>query len=68
MAKISSNIDDIIKFLQTKKEEGFKTVEVIDDARAYGWININTGKSITFITNKLEPTVLGIDARIKAGK
>ena len=68
MAKISSNIDEIIKFLQTKKEEGFKTVEVITDARAYGWKNIDGEETITFITSKSEPTVLGIDARIKAGK
>ena len=33
---ISSNINDVIAFLQQKKEEGYKTVELIDDGRAYG--------------------------------
>lgn len=30
---ISCNINKLIKFLQEKKEEGYKTVELIDDAR-----------------------------------
>lgn len=61
---ISSNIDDVIAFLQQKKEEGYKTVELIDDGRAYGWISLD-GPKLEFIFNKKEPHVLGIDARTK---
>ena len=63
MSKINCNIETVIEYLQSKKKEGFKTVEVIDDARAYGWVNIDGEETITFITSKSEPTVLGIDAR-----
>lgn len=60
--EISSNIDDIISFLKSKKVEGYKTVELIDDARACGWVTINP--TIPFIFCKQEPTVLGIDVRV----
>lgn len=63
MSAISCNIDTVIEYLQNKKKEGFKTVEVIDDARVYGWERLDGIKTITFITSKSEPTVLGIDAR-----
>ena len=63
MSKISCNIDVVIEYLQKQKTKGYKTVEVIDDARAYGWISSNP--TIKFICNKSEPTVLGIDARTK---
>lgn len=58
---ISSNIDEVISFLQCKKREGYKTVELIDDARAIGWLTSNP--TIPFISCKREPTVLGIDIR-----
>lgn len=55
------DINKIIEFLQKKKEDGYKTVELIDDARAAGWYS--DSPTINFITNKHEPTVLGIDGR-----
>lgn len=60
---ISCNINKLIKFLQEQKEEGYKTVELIDDARAVGWHSKDP--TIEFIVNKHEPTVLGIDIRTK---
>lgn len=63
--KISSNIDDVISFLQSKKAEGYKFVELIDNARECtrecGWFTINP--TLSFIFCEQEPHVLGIDAR-----
>ena len=61
MSKISCDIDVVIEYLQKQKTNGYKTVEVIDYDRANGWFSLNP--TIQFIYNKLEPTVLGIDAR-----
>lgn len=61
--EISSDIDSVINFLKKKKEEGYKSVELIDDARDYGWFYINP--TLKFIYNKQEPGVLGIDIRTK---
>lgn len=61
--EISSDIDEVINFLEKKKEEGYKTVELIDDARTYGWFYIEP--TLNFIYCKQEPTVLGIDIRTK---
>lgn len=58
---ISCNIDDIISFLIDQRDEGYKTVELIDDIRSHGWKAMNP--KISFIFNDHEPTVLGIDAR-----
>lgn len=58
---ISSNIDEVISFLKCKQKEGYKTVELIDDARVSGWYQLNP--MIPFISCKQEPTVLGIDIR-----
>lgn len=60
---VDCNIDSVINYLQQMKEKGFKTVEVIDDVRAAGWMSENP--SITFITNAHYPTLLGIDARTR---
>ena len=60
---VDCNIDSIIDFLCKKRDEGYKTVELIDDARTYGWYCWDP--KISFITNSLEPTVLGIDVRSK---
>lgn len=60
---VNCNIDEVIKFLQKKKEEGYQRVEVIDDARASGWFSLNP--QIEFIFCKSEPKVVGIDARTK---
>ena len=38
---VNCNINDVIDFLQKKREEGYKTVELVDVARANGWINLN---------------------------
>lgn len=59
--QISSNIDEVIKFLQSKKRDGYKSVEIIDDARERGWHYINP--TIEFIFCEQEPSVLGIDVR-----
>lgn len=61
--KISCDIDRLIEFLQKKKENGYRTVELIDDMREEGWYSDNP--IINFITCKQEPTVLGIDVRTK---
>lgn len=61
--KISCDIDRLIEFLQKKKENGYRTVELIDDARAAGWHSKDP--TIEFIVNKHEPIVLGIDVRTK---
>ena len=63
MSKISCDIDVVIEYLQKQKTKGYKTVEVIDDARANGWFPFN--QTIHFVYNELEPTVVGIDARTK---
>lgn len=61
--EISSDIDNVIDYLKKKKEEGYKSVELIDDSRASGWITINP--TLKFIRCKREPGVLGIDVRSK---
>ena len=63
--QVSCNIDSVINFLQKKKEEGYETVELIDDVRASGWFDLNQNKKLDFIFSKQEPKVLGIDARTK---
>lgn len=61
--EISSDIDNVINYLKKKKDEGYKSVELIDDSRASGWITINP--TLKFICCKQEPGVLGIDIRLK---
>lgn len=58
---VNCNINDVIDFLQKKREEGYKTVELVDDARANGWITLNP--KLEFIFCKQEPKVIGIDVR-----
>lgn len=59
--KVNCNIDEVIEFLQKRREEGYTSVELIDDTRASGWFSLNP--KLEFIFNKDEPKVLGIDAR-----
>ena len=61
MIKVSCDINEIIDFLQKKKEEGYQKVEIIDESRANGWILPNP--TINFIFNDAEPNVVGIDIR-----
>lgn len=61
MARISSNIDDVIAYLEEKKKQGFKTVEVIDKARLLGWDTLSS-PNIDFVYSKEAPTVVGIKA------
>lgn len=35
--KVNSDIDTVIRTLQTLKEEGYETVEVLTKSRANGW-------------------------------
>ena len=44
-----------------KRDEGYKYIEVVDDARALGWKNDKP--KIDFIFSPQEPYVIGIDAR-----
>nr|DAN90602.1 MAG TPA: hypothetical protein [Bacteriophage sp.]DAZ57109.1 MAG TPA: hypothetical protein [Caudoviricetes sp.] len=64
--EISSDIDSVINFLKKKKKEGYKSVELIDDARASGWVTLDP--TLKFIYCKQEPSVLGIDTRKKRMK
>lgn len=59
--KISSDIKEVINFLQTMEAKGYKTVEVINKSRTFGWRSINP--TIEFVFNEQEPTVLGINAK-----
>ena len=61
--KVSCDIQEIISFLIDKMNEGYKTVELIDDARAIGWF-VRDPK-IEFIFSKNNPTVVGINATEK---
>lgn len=61
--KVSCRIDEVISYLQKKKLEGYTTVELIDDVRATGWVELEP--CLKFVFKKSEPTVLGIDARSK---
>lgn len=56
---VSCNIDTIINYLIKRRDEGYKTVELIDVARRNGWKKENP--TIDFIVCEKEPTVLGID-------
>lgn len=61
--RVSCDIQEVIAFLIDKMNEGYKKVELIDDARANGWFYLNP--TIEFLSNKKEPTVLGINAMTK---
>ena len=63
--EVCCNIDSVIAFLQKKKEEGYETVELIDDVRASGWFELDQDKKLNFIFCKQEPKVLRIDTRTK---
>ena len=49
---VDCNIDSVINFLQKKKEEGYETVELIDDVRASGWFDLDQNKKLDFIFSK----------------
>ena len=61
--KVSCNINDVISFLESKRDVGYTSVEIIDDARAAGWLDLEP--TLEFIFNRNEPNVLGIDVRSK---
>lgn len=50
---ISSNIDEVISFLKCKQKEGYKTVELIDDARVSGWFQLNPTIPFIFCEQEL---------------
>ena len=60
--KVDANIDSVISFLQQKREEGYKTVEVINKTRSDGWFSLDP--KIEFIFNRSEHTVIGINPNI----
>lgn len=59
--KVNCNINDVIDFLIKQRDEGYTSVELIDDARAFGWVSKKP--ELNFIFSKQNPNVLGIDAR-----
>lgn len=61
--KVSCDIDSIIKYLQEKKNAGYETVELIDDAKATGWDLLDP--KIEFIFSNSSPKTVGIDVRTK---
>ena len=61
--KVSCNINDVIDFLTNKRNEGYTSVEIIDDARAAGWFSLEP--TLEFIFSKSELNVVGIDVRNK---
>ena len=58
---VSCKISDVIEFLTKCQNEGYQTVELIDDSRAVGWKKENP--TLEFIFSNQEPKVIGIDAR-----
>ena len=58
---IKHNIDEVIAFLVDRMNEGYTTVELIDDGRSHGWFRLDEGIDFTFSKNY--PHVVGIDAR-----
>lgn len=59
--KVNCNINDVIDFLIKKRDEGYTSVELVDDVRASGWFYLEP--KLEFIFNKNEPKIVGIDAR-----
>lgn len=64
--KVSCNIDEVIDFLQKKKEEGYESVELLDDSKAAGWFFVHP--TLEFVFNKNYPKTLCIDARTSKTK
>lgn len=58
---INSDINEIIDYLIKKRDQGYTSVEIIDDHRAAGWIPLEP--TINFVFNDKEPKVVGIDVR-----
>lgn len=51
---VNCNINDVIAFLQQKREEGYETVEIVDDARANGWIDLIPKLEFIFVNRSLK--------------
>ena len=63
--RISNNISDVIAFLIDKMNEGYTTVELIDDARAAGWFDLSGEIEFTFDSRPHNSKIVGIEARKK---
>lgn len=61
--KVSCDINSVIDFLTEKRDEGYTSVELIDDKRANGWISLEP--KLEFIFNKFSPKIVGINAMSK---
>lgn len=61
--RISNRIDEVISFLIDKMNEGYTTVELIDNARANGWFNIDQKLEFTFDSRPHNSKIVGIEAR-----
>ena len=61
--KISNRIDEVISFLIDKMNEGYTTVELIDDSRAKGWFNADQKLEFTFDSRPHNSKIVGIEAR-----
>lgn len=51
---VNCNINDVIEFLQKKQEEGYETVEIVDDTRANGWMSLNPKLKFIFVNKNLK--------------
>lgn len=63
--RINNDISDVISFLIDKMNEGYTTVELIDDARAAGWFDLSGQIEFTFDHRPHNSKIVGIEARKK---
>lgn len=58
---ISSDINKVIEFLQSQRDEGYTHVQVVGRCRKSGWENIEGEYGICILKSKAHPKVVGID-------
>lgn len=63
--RVSNDIGEVIAFLVDKMNEGYTKVELIDDARAAGWFNMDEKIEFTFDPRPKNSKIVGIEARKK---
>jgi hypothetical protein len=52
---------ELFNYLTKKRDQGYTSVEIIDNKRAAGWIPLEP--TIDFVLNDMEPKIVGIDVR-----